>query len=151
MNPPELLQTYSENAQAFITAARSIPEDNLNLAPAEDEWSAAYVIHHMADAELQFGVRYANTLVTENPAIVLFDEEKFPTALHYERRSVANSLAAFEAAHNLNYEILKSVSPEDWNRTSVHPVKGIVYLTSMVKLCGSHIRGHIEQLKEAGK
>ncbi len=151
MNPQELLQTYSENAQAFITAARSIPEAKVNLSPAEGEWSAAYVIHHMADAELQFGVRYANALAAENPAIVAFDETKFPAALHYEKRSVGNSIAAFEAAHNLSYEILKSASPEDWNRTSVHPEKGRVYLTSLVKLCGNHIGMHIEQLKEAGK
>jgi hypothetical protein len=149
MNPQELLQTYSENAQAFITAARSFPEAKVNLSPAEGEWSAAYVIHHMADYELQFGVRYANALAEENPAIVVFDGAKFPTALHYEKRSVGNSIAAFEAVHNLNYEILKNASPEDWNRTSVHPEKGRVYLTSSVKLCGGHIGAHIEQLKIA--
>ncbi len=146
MNPEELLQTYSENAQAFIAAARSIPAAKVNLIPAEGEWPAAYVIHHMADAELQFGVRYANTLAEDNPAIVPFDEAKFPIALHYEKRSVANSLAAFESAHNLNCEILRNASPEDWNRTSIHPEKGQVYLTSMVKLCGNHIGEHIAQL-----
>ena len=151
MNPQELLQTYSENAQTFILAARGIPADKVNLSPAAGEWSAAYVIHHMADAELQFGVRYANALAEDNPSIVAFDEEKFPTALHYEKRIVVNSIAAFEAAHNLNFEILENSSPEDWNRTSLHPEKGLVYLSSMVKLCGSHIGVHIEQLKAAGK
>ena len=151
MNPQELLKTYSENAQTFILAARAIPADKVNLSPAEGEWSAAYVIHHMADAELQFGVRYANTLVEDNPPIVAFDEEKFPTALHYAKRSVRNSIAAFEGAHNLNYEILKNSAPEDWTRTSLHPEVGLVYLTSMVKLSGSHIGVHIEQLKAAGK
>ena len=151
MNPQELLKTYSENAQTFILAARAIPADKVNLSPAEGEWSAAYVIHHMADAELQFGVRYANALAEDIPPIVAFDEEKFPIALHYAKRSVSNSIAAFEGAHNLNYEILKNSSPEDWNRTSLHPEAGLVYLTSMVKLSGSHIGVHIEQLKAAGK
>ncbi len=148
MIPTELLQIYGKNAQAFIAAARSIPEDKVSAFPAEGEWSAAYVIHHMADAELQFGVRYANALAEENPVIVPFDEAKFPSALHYEERSVANSLSAFEAAHNLNYEILKNASPEDWNRTSVHPERGLIHLTSMVKLCGDHIGVHVEQLKK---
>ena len=151
MNPTELLQSYSQNAQAFLAAASSIPEAMISVSPTPDEWSAAYVIHHMADAELQFGVRYANALAEENPAIVPFDEAKFPTALHYEKRSVANSLAAFAAAHTLNYEILMNALPEDWNRTSIHPERGPVHLTSMVKLCGTHIGIHIQQLQSLAK
>lgn len=149
MNPQELLQTYSANAQAFIAAARAIPESKLSIRPTQGEWSAAFIIHHIADAELQFGVRYANTLADDNPAIIPFDEEKLPIALKYELRSVAVSRSAFEGAHNLNYEILRNASAEDWNRTSVHPEKGQVHLTSLVKLSGAHIGGHIEQLRKA--
>lgn len=151
MNPTELLQSYGENAQAFMAAARSIPAVMLNVSPASDEWSAAYVIHHMADSELQFGVRYANALAEDNPAIVSFDEAKFPSALHYEKRSVANSIAAFESAHNLNYEILSNAAIEAWDRTSVHPERGLVPLTSLVKLCGGHIGAHIQQLQSLAK
>ena len=146
MNPEELLQTYNENARAFIAAARAVPESRFNIRPTEKEWSAAFIIHHIADAELQFGVRYANTLAEENPPIVPFDEERLPIGLRYELRSVAVSLAAFEAAHNLNYEILKNATFEDWNRTSIHPKRGPVHLSSLVKLSGGHIGGHIEQL-----
>jgi hypothetical protein len=57
------------------------------------------------------------------------------------------SIASFEATHNMNFEILKNASADDWNRTSVHPEKGTVYLTSWVKSCGGHIGAHLEQLK----
>ena len=146
MNPQELLDTYHSNVQAFIAAAKAIAPEAMNVSSAPDQWSPAFVIHHMADAELQFGVRFANALAEDNPAIVPFDEEKFPTGLKYEKRNPQTSLLAFEAAHNLNYEILKNASAEDWNRTSVHPEKGQVHLTSLVKLCGGHIGAHIEQL-----
>jgi len=146
MNPQELLDTYHSNVQAFIEAAKAISPDKMNFSSAPDQWSAAFVIHHMADAELQFGVRFANALAEDNPAIVPFDEEKFPTGLKYEKRNPQISLSAFEAAHNLNYEILKNASADDWNRTSVHPEKGQVHLTSLVKLCGGHIGAHTEQL-----
>jgi hypothetical protein len=149
MNPQELLDTYHSNVQAFIKAAKAISPDKMNTQSAPDQWSAAFIIHHMADAELQFGVRFANTLVEDNPAIVPFDEEKFPIGLQYEKRNPQISLMAFEAAHNLNYEVLNNASVEDWNRTSVHPDKGLVHLTSLVKLCGGHIGTHIEQLKDS--
>jgi hypothetical protein len=148
MNPQELLDTYSTNAQAFIKAAKAIAPDRVKIAPSEGQWSPAFVIHHMADSEIQFGARFAKTLSEDNPNIVLFDEEKFPVGLRYEKRSVAISIASFEATHNLNFEILKNASPDDWNRTSMHPEKGPVYLTSWAKSCGGHIGAHLEQLRE---
>lgn len=151
MNPQELLQTYSENAQAFIAAARAIPESKLTIHPTPGEWSAAFIIHHIADAELQFGVRYANTLADENPAIIPFDEEKLPIGLKYELRTAAISLAAFKATHNLNYEILRNASSEDWSRTSLHPETGLVDLGALAKLSGGHIGSHIDQLKKSAE
>jgi uncharacterized damage-inducible protein DinB len=147
MNPQELLETYSQNAQAFIKAAKATPTEKLSQSPSDGGWSPAFVIHHMADSEIQFGARFAKTLSEDNPNIVGFDEEKFPVGLRYEKRSVAISIASFEATHNLNFEILKNASPDDWNRTSMHPEKGAVHLTSWVKSCGGHIGAHLEQLK----
>jgi hypothetical protein len=147
MNPQELLETYLKNAEAFIQAAKGVDPSKVNTAPSDGQWSPAFVIHHIADSEIQFGARFAKTLSEDNPNIVLFDEEKFPDGLHYEKRSVAVSIASFEATHRLNYEILKNASADDWNRTSVHPEKGPVYLTSWVKSCGGHIGAHLEQLQ----
>ena len=147
MNPQELLDTYSQNAQAFIKTAKAIPTEKLTKSPSDGEWSPAFVIHHMADSEIQFGARFAKTLSEDNPNIVLFDEEKFPDGLHYDKRNVEISIASFEATHNMNFEILKNASADDWSRTSVYPEKGPVHLTSWVKLCGGHIGAHLEQLK----
>jgi hypothetical protein len=151
MNPQELLETYSQNAQAFIKAAKATTAEKLTQSPSDGGWPPAFVIHHMADSEIQFGARFAKTLSEDNPNIVLFDEEKFPDGLHYDKRSVALSIASFEATHNMNFEILKNASADDWNRTSVHPEKGPVHLTSWVKSCGGHIGAHLEQLQSLTK
>ncbi len=106
-------------------------------------------VHHIADAEIQFGVRYANALCEDNPTIVPFDEEKFPTGLQYDKRSVAVSLDALAASHAMNYEILKNASDADWSRISTHPQRGAVTLLQVVTLSANHIEGHIDQLKNA--
>lgn len=149
MDNQELLRLYSTNAKALLAAARIIPADKITVSSGEGEWSAAYVIHHMADSEMQFGVRYSNLLSEDIPDIVPFDEAKFPAGLHYELRSVANSLAAFEAANNLNCEILSNAVAEDWKRTALHPESGLVSLVELVTHCGNHIGVHIEQLQRA--
>lgn len=148
MDNHELLKKYRSTSLAFIQAAGEIKPSSFNLAK-EGEWSAAFVIHHLADAELQFGVRYANALAEDNPPIIPFDEEKFPSALQYQNRSVEASLNAMTSLHAMNYEILKNASDSDWSRISSHPERGELTLFEVVSLGTNHTEGHITQLKNS--
>ena len=148
MEYQQLLEKYHSSAISFVEEGKKISADVLNQAKG-GEWSAAFVIHHIADAEIQFGVRYANALAELNPVIVPFDEEKFPNGLQYAKRSVATSLQSLAASHAMNYEILKNASDADWGRISTHPQRGAVTLLQLVTLSANHIEGHIDQLKNA--
>ena len=148
MDHNEILAKYHSSAISFVEEGKKISAEKLTRAK-DGEWSAAFVIHHIADAEIQFGVRYANALCEDNPTIVPFDEEKFPIGLQYDKRSVTNSLNALAATHELNYEILKNASAADWDRISTHPQRGAVTLLQVVTLGANHIESHIEQLKKA--
>jgi hypothetical protein len=148
MDHNEILSKYHSSAISFVEEGKRISSDALNQSK-DGEWSAAFVIHHIADAEIQFGVRYANALCEDNPTIIPFDEEKFPTGLQYGKRSVATSLQSLAASHAMNYEILKNASDADWDRISTHPQRGAVTLVQLVTLSANHIEGHIDQLKKA--
>jgi hypothetical protein len=148
MEHQQLLEKYHSSAISFVEEAERISDQALQQSK-DGEWSAAFVIHHIADAEIQFGVRYANALCEDKPTIVPFDEEKFPIGLKYEKRSVAISLQSLAASHAMNYEILKNASIADWDRISTHPQRGAVTLLQLVTLSANHIEGHIAQLKTA--
>ena len=148
MEHQQLLEKYHSSAISFYEEGKQISAQALDQSK-DGEWSAAFVIHHIADAEIQFGVRYANALCEENPTIVPFDEEKFPTGLQYSKRSVSVSLESFAASHAMNYEILKNASDADWQRISTHPQRGPVTLLQLLTLSANHIESHIAQLKSA--
>ena len=148
MEHQQLLEKYHSSARSLYEEGKRISTQALNQSK-DGEWSAAFVIHHIADAEIQFGVRYANALCEDNPTIVPFDEEKFPTGLQYDKRSVAVSLDSLAASHAMNYEILKNASDADWDRISTHPQRGAVTLLQLVTLSANHIESHIAQLKSA--
>jgi hypothetical protein len=148
MDHQQLLEKYHSSAISFVKEAERISDQALQQSK-DGQWSAAFVIHHIADAEIQFGVRYANALCEDNPTIVPFDEEKFPIGLQYEKRSVSVSLDSLAASHAMNYEILKNASDADWSRISTHPQRGPVTLLQLVTLSANHIEGHIAQLKNA--
>jgi hypothetical protein len=148
MDYQQILEKYHSCSISFIQEGNGISGSALNQS-IDAEWSAAFVIHHIADAEIQFGVRYANALCEDNPTIVPFDEEKFPGGLQYNKRSVTISLQSLAGSHALNYEILKNASAADWTRISTHPQRGAVTLFDLVQLSANHIEGHIAQLKKA--
>jgi hypothetical protein len=148
MDHKQLLEKYHSSAITFVEEGAKISAEGLKKSK-DGEWSAAFVIHHIADAEIQFGVRYANALCEDNPPIIPFDEEKFPTGLQYNNRSVTVSLNSLAASHAMNYEILKNASDADWSRISTHPQRGPVTLLQLVTLSANHIEGHIDQLKNA--
>ena len=148
MEHQQLLEKYHASAISFYEEGKRISAQALNQSK-DGEWSTAFIIHHIADAEIQFGVRYANTLTEDNPTVVPFDEEKFPDGLQYNKRSVEISLQSFIATHAMNYEILNNASDADWKRISTHSTRGVVTLLNFVQLSANHIESHIAQLKSA--
>ena len=148
MDHQQLLEKYHSSALSFIKEAKQISSPALDQAN-DGEWSAAFVIHHIADAEIQFGARYAIALSMENPSIVPFDEKRFSIGLQYSNRSIEISLQSLAATHELNYEILKNASEADWERTSTHQESGPVTLFRLVQKSANHIESHIAQLQNA--
>ena len=144
----EILQQFESATHAFCDYARAIPADKVLTSPKPGEWSHAYVIHHLADSDAQFAVRFINLLSVDTPGIVPFDEDSFPGALHYDGRNVETSLAAIEASCAHMVEILKQLSPEEWNRTGLHPERGVLTLSDLLQLTTNHRVGHLDQLKQ---
>ena len=144
----EILEQFDSATREFCEVARAIPSERLHAAQSVGEWSPAYVIHHLADSDAHFLVRFLNVLSSENPTIVPFDEEAFPTALHYPGRTVETSIAAIEASRAHAVDILKEVPDADWNRVGVHSQRGEMTLTDLLVLTTNHRKEHIEQLKK---
>ena len=143
----ELLSQFQSATAEFVIAAKALPTEKLVWVPAPGEWPATYVIHHLADSDAHFLVRFLNVLSVDNPDIIPFDEEAFPTALHYEDRNIATSLAAVEASAAQLGEILRQVDDSTWSRTGLHKERGLVTLTQLLQLTINHRVEHTAHLK----
>jgi uncharacterized damage-inducible protein DinB len=144
----QLLSEYSNSVSALLSLLDSIAPGDLKKAPQTGEWSAAFVVHHMADSEVHFATRFINALAEEKPKIVPFNEEIYPQRLNYEKRDVAASKAALAANSIFVTNLLMGISDSDWNRQSQHPESGIMTITDLLKKVISHYQAHANQLKE---
>ena len=141
------LENFQKHTAEFLDAVALFP-DRLRTTSVDGEWSAAYVIHHVADGELHFAARYLHTLGSDNPIMVYFEEDRYPDALHYEKRTVAKSLASIAGIRSMVFEILSTVDQSAWSRTTT-TVDGKSYtLEDLVTTADGHLVGHIGQLTD---
>ena len=144
----EILTKFESATYEFCALAKSIPSEKLEVAPEPGEWPVSFVIHHLADTDAHFLVRFLNVLALDNPAIIAFDEESFPSAFHYEGRSTRISIAAIEASCAQLVDILRQLDTESWGRKGIHSENGDFTLSALLELATSHRLAHLEQLKK---
>jgi len=147
MNIDEQLERFSSRTKEFQDVLATIPEAHRYTSVAEG-WSAAFVVHHLADAELHFTSRFLHAIGDINPNIVPFDEEAYPERVNYALRRVKTSLAAIVGVRALAYEILTNATEADWNKVSNHPDLGSVTLAQIVDRADKHMESHTQQLRE---
>jgi hypothetical protein len=140
------LENFQKRTNDFLDALALFPDRARTIAP-EGEWSAAYIVHHVADGELHFAARYLHILGSDNPLMIYFEEERYPDALHYEKRSVSKSLAAIAGIRAMVLEVLSTVDESAWARTTHTPDGEVFTLADLLAKADAHMAGHIDQLK----
>ncbi len=85
------------------------------VRPSSGDWTARQLIHHLADAEIEDGVRLRRILAENTPVLHAWDDEHYSKHLHYDR-PVAASLAAFDAVAHSSIELLQRLSAREWER-----------------------------------
>ena len=141
------LERFAQHGKDFQDVLSLIPEAH-RQSPVADGWSAAFVVHHMADADLHFTSRYLHALGDVEPNVVPFDEEAYPERVNYSKRKVKTSLAALVGIRALAFEILSNATDSDWEKISNHPELGPVTLAELFEKADGHIVAHTSQLRE---
>lgn len=141
------LENFQQRTTEFLDALALIPDRSRGVAP-DGEWSAAFIVHHVADAELHFAARYWHILGSDNPAMPYFDEENYPTALKYEKRSLPKSLAAIAGVRSMVLEVLSDVEESAWSRITTAPDGAVFTLADLLAKADSHMAAHASQLTD---
>ena len=147
MSEAEKLDRFQAHGKEFLDVLSTIPEAH-RYTTVDGGWSAAYVVHHMADAELHFASRYLHAIGDVTPNVVPFDEEAYPERVQYALRIVKTSLAALVGIRTMAAEILANATDADWKKVSKHPELGAVTLSELFEKADGHIVSHTQQLRE---
>ena len=148
----ELVSKYKDGYNEVTRALEGFPPNLLTAHPIADKWSAAEIVHHLADSETTSGLRLRTLLVEDHPLIQGYDQDSYAARLNYNRREIAPSLEAYRSARATTAQLFDFMSDEDWQREGTHSESGSYSAEDWLKIYAAHGHNHaaqIQRLKEA--
>jgi len=117
--------------------------------PQPGEWTANQIVGHLCDAARMWGGRMRFIVFEDEPHFVIFDENAYVMQSGYRYVPLATLAAVYRLNCEANVALLRSLTPEQWERAGVHPERGRLTLREIVSLETEHERQHTEQLARA--
>jgi uncharacterized damage-inducible protein DinB len=137
--------------QSIERAIENLDEQQLNTPYREGGWTVKQLIHHVADSHMNAYIRFKLGLTEDNPTIKPYEEQLWAN-LKDSESPVNLSITLLYALHTRWYNLLTSLTEQEWERTIFHPASQ--KRISLWNLLGTyawhslHHTAHITELKK---
>ena len=143
----KLIQRYREGFEQVKRALDGFPPAQLTARPFPGKWSAAEIVHHLADSETQSAIRLRKLLVEAHPVIQAYDQDEWARGLHYQSRPIEPSLQAFRYARETTAQLFEHMTEADWRKLGWHSEAGSYHTERWLEIYAAHAHGHAEQIE----
>ena len=142
-----LIERYKQGYAEVAAALEGFPAGAMTAHPIPGKWSAAEIVHHLADSETQSATRLRKLLAEPFPVIQAYDQDEWARALRYSERPTGPALAAFRAARETTAQLLELMSEADWRRHGWHGESGSYHAERWLEIYAGHAHGHAGQIR----
>jgi hypothetical protein len=120
--------------------------------PYRDEgWTVAQVVHHLADSHLNAYIRIKLALTEKEPTIKPYDENGWALLPDATDADVEHSLRLLEALHARWTTFAARLLPDAFERTMLHPERGLITVDRTFALYAWHGRHHVAHITSLRK
>jgi DinB superfamily len=144
----ELLERYRRGAELVAVAITGAAGSELDFSPAPGQWSIRQIMAHLSDSEMVGATRFRKVIAEENPTIDAFDQDAWARNLDYARRKTSQTLETFRRIRAENYELLKDLPEQAFDRKGMHSERGPVSLRQFLLGFAEHAENHATQLRK---
>lgn len=109
-------------------------------------WTALEVLCHVRDFDEVFLERAWVALREENGALPFPDPDRLAVERKYNTQEPAEALAAWKRNRARLLDALRPLTESRWQRTAIHPKRGLMSLQDQLALIAWHDVNHLEQL-----
>ena len=143
----KLIQQYRDGYGQVARSLDGFPAGKLTARPFTGKWTAAEIVHHLADSEMTSAIRIRKLLAEPFPVIQAYDQERFAEVMHYQERPIEPSLQAFRYARESTAQLFEHMSEPDWRKLGWHSEAGSYHTERWLEIYAAHAHGHAEQIE----
>lgn len=154
VTPARRNQAIEEIAKApagLRAAVKGLTDKQLDTPYRDGGWTVRQVIHHVPDSHVNSYVRFRLALTEEQPPIKTYAEAKWAELEDAKTAPVDISLNLLDSLHDRWVRLLRSMRPEQFERSLLHPDHGVRTVDWMLFLYawhGKHHTAHITGLRK---
>jgi len=141
-----LIQQYRAGYDQVVRALEGFPAAKLTARPFPGKWTAAEIVHHLADSEMTSAIRLRKLLAEEFPVIQAYDQDRYAEVLRYQERPIQPSLEAFRYARESTAQLFDLMTEADWRKLGWHSEAGSYHTERWLEIYAAHAHGHAEQI-----
>jgi uncharacterized damage-inducible protein DinB len=147
----ELLWQIAQAPKLLRAAVDGLSAEQLDTPYRLEGWTVRQVVHHLADAHMNWYVRTKLALTEIKPTIKPYAEARW-AELHDARHGrIEPSLLLLDGLHERWVQLFESLAPVDWSRDFIHPERGVLTLDATLPMHAWHGRHHTAHITELRK
>ena len=144
------LARLTRTADELAAAVKGQSDAALARRPDARNWAATEVVCHLRDTEEAFGARFEQILAMDvDPKLGAPTADRWAEERQYLRNDALEAIAAFRTRREDNLATLRALTPAQWNKGALHPVRGRMTLDTFLTLMAWHDDNHLDQLARA--
>ncbi|HYP06836.1 MAG TPA: putative metal-dependent hydrolase [Bryobacteraceae bacterium] len=149
VNPSDLLPAISVIERAprqFRAAVEGWSDERLDTPYREGGWTVRQLLHHVPESHMNSFIRFKLALTEAEPTIKPYAEDEWAKLPDAIAGPIEPSLRLLESLHECWTYLLRSMTPEQWQRTFRHPERGLMRLDVTALLYAWHCDHHLAHI-----
>ncbi|MGB7761698.1 MAG: putative metal-dependent hydrolase [Bryobacteraceae bacterium] len=142
----QLVQELAGSPARLRAAVAGLSGDRLDTPYRPGGWTVRQVVHHLADAQMNWYVRTRLALTEFEPIVKPFDEVLWAELADARSGPVEPSLLLCDAVCARWVALFESLSRAEWTRRMLHPERGTFVLNRVLPMHVWHARHHTAQI-----
>jgi uncharacterized damage-inducible protein DinB len=147
----QAIRTIADTPSRLEQAVAGWSDARLDTPYRDGGWTVRQLVHHVADSHINAYVRFKLALTEEEPPVKGYEEAAWAELGDSARVPVGVSLDLLRALHTRWVALLDTMTEADFQRTLVHPEKGVRTLDQMLATYAWHGPHHVAHVTRLGE
>jgi hypothetical protein len=123
-------------------AVAGLNREQLATPYRPEGWMLCQVVHHLAEAHMNWYSRTKLALTEDRPVVTPWDENTWAELADGRTTEIEPALLLVDAVSTRWVTLMKSLTPKQWKREIVHPTRGVFVLDTALAMHVWHARHH---------